>query len=576
MLPVLLVLQATTLPAGRTLLAPTRCLANGQKLCGSSANLAPRSTRSTFSSHVTGFWRGSETDAVRDHEAALADAALIEATTRRLRSNPPVYQPFPQVPAAQAWLAYPVLIVQGPSQTGKTEWVKSLFKEPLELKVGCLDVFPEGMRAFDRKRHVVLLRDVQGSTWEAIRSQVRNLRGEHPSISLLKRVYKDFDEAKGQRQYNYKNCGRRPVKATKAVQKFLVQRLLALRLQCVCTSSTLQRELLAKKGVQLDESAIRKALRRQGCYWLPKAQKRKYSAERRQERLRFAQGVVQLGRRRLREKLSFSMDGVLLSLPPRDPIDRRNYCAHGDGFMWRQRGEAGMERLAGQKPYPSQFPQNRAVPLWGGLSEGGVPHSGFHKSRKFTAAEWCSVVRRGRLKAAIQALQPVKPDGSHRSGDGNSTVDGGRKSIYLIDGSRLTTSATTMAASAEAAAPLVTMAFGELGLSAGLCDNESFLHTVSSKRTMAAEGITVWPVPASSPDLNPVERFWAWLRKRIHHLDREDLRQKRPPIGMLAFKARVRAILSSRRAQSVAARIAGGLKKTCKEVIAKKGGMARS
>lgn len=109
-------------------------------------------------------------DAVREHEAALADADEDEATTRRLRSNPAVYQPFPHVPAAQAWLAtfredrlrYPVLIVQGPSQTGKTEWVKSLFKEPLELKVGCLEVFPEGMRAFDRKTHDgIILDDVR-------------------------------------------------------------------------------------------------------------------------------------------------------------------------------------------------------------------------------------------------------------------------------------------------------------------------------------------------------------------------------------------------------------------------------
>ena len=109
-------------------------------------------------------------DAVREHEAALADAALIEATTKRLRSNPAVYQPFPAVPAAQAWLAtfsedrlrYPVLVVQGPSQTGKTEWVKSLFKRPLELKVGCLEVFPEGMRASERETHdAIILDDVR-------------------------------------------------------------------------------------------------------------------------------------------------------------------------------------------------------------------------------------------------------------------------------------------------------------------------------------------------------------------------------------------------------------------------------
>ncbi|CAE7245581.1 unnamed protein product, partial [Symbiodinium natans] len=377
---------------------------------------------------------------------------------------------------------------------------------------------------FATERQVVVLREVHGCAWEDIRSRVRNLRGERPSLSLLKRVYKGFSQAKGRRPYKYQNCGRRPVKATKAVQKFLVQRLLALRMHCVCTSGTLQRELLAKRGVQLDESAIRKALRRQGYFWLPKAQKRKYSAERRQERLRFARSVVQLSRARLREKLSFSMDGVLLSLPPRDPTDRRNYCAHGDGYMWRQRGEAGMERLAGQNPYPSQVPRARAVPLWGGLSEGGFRTVAFHKARKFTAEEWCRVVQTGKLQAAITALQPVQRHGPWKV----------------------------------------------------LCDNEAFLHTAASRHAMAAKNITLWPVPASSPDLNPVEKFWAWLRRRLRHLDREDLRRKRPPIGMLAFKARVRAVLASQRAQRVASHIAAGFKKTCKEVVSKKGGMARS
>ncbi|CAE7263888.1 unnamed protein product, partial [Symbiodinium natans] len=320
---------------------------------------------------------------------------------------------------------------------------------------------------FATERQVVVLREVHGCAWEDIRSRVRNLRGERPSLSLLKRVYKGFSQAKGRRPYKYQNCGRRPVKATKAVQKFLVQRLLALRMHCVCTSGTLQRELLAKRGVQLDESAIRKALRRQGYFWLPKAQKRKYSAERRQERLRFARSVVQLSRARLREKLSFSMDGVLLSLPLE--------CA-------------------------------------------------FHKARKFTAEEWCRVVQTGKLQAAITALQPVRRHGPWKV----------------------------------------------------LCDNEAFLHTAASRHAMAAENITLWPVPASSPDLNPVEKFWAWLRRRLRHLDREDLRRKRPPIGMLAFKARVRAVLASQRAQRVASHIAAGFKKTCKEVVAKKGGMARS
>ena len=109
-------------------------------------------------------------DAVREHEAAVAESAIIEATTKRLRSNPALYRPFPQVPAAQAWLATfqedrlrcPVLIVLGPSQSGKTEWAKSLFKTPLELKVGGLDIFPESMRAFDREKHDgIILDDVR-------------------------------------------------------------------------------------------------------------------------------------------------------------------------------------------------------------------------------------------------------------------------------------------------------------------------------------------------------------------------------------------------------------------------------
>ena len=377
---------------------------------------------------------------------------------------------------------------------------------------------------FANERKVVLLRDVQKCSWENIRDQVRNLRGQKPSISLLKRIHGGFKHTLGRRPYKYQNCGRKPYKATKSIQKFLVQRLLALRLQCVCTSTTLQRELLSKKGVHLHTSGIRRVLKKHGYLWLPKAQKRKYSTLRKQERLRFARSVVQLSRARLREKLSFSMDGVILTLPPRDPIDRANYCAHGDGHMWRRRGEAASERLAGQAPYPSQLPQSRIVPMWGGLSEGGFRAVAFHQARKFTATAWCRVVASGMLTTAIKGLHPVKPRGPWKV----------------------------------------------------LCDNEAFLHTVASKRTMAAAGITTWRVPASSPDLNPVEKFWAWLRKRIHELDREDLRRRRPPIGALAFKARVRAIVSSQRAQRVASRIAAGLRNTCKEVIAKKGAMARS
>ena len=78
-----------------------------------------------------------------------------------------MFQPFPEVPAARDWLRgfaadalrYPLLIILGPSGVGKTEFAKSLFQRPLELKVGALTHFPDGMRAFDRKVHDGLVLD---------------------------------------------------------------------------------------------------------------------------------------------------------------------------------------------------------------------------------------------------------------------------------------------------------------------------------------------------------------------------------------------------------------------------------
>ena len=115
-------------------------------------------------------------------------------------------------------------------------------------------------------------------------------------MSQLKRVCKGFSQKSGQRVYNYQNCGQKPTKVTKTIEKFLVQRLLALRLLCTCTATTLQREVLAAKGVSLDVSTIRKILSKRGFQWLPKARKRKYSKRRKQERLAFAKAALDEGR----------------------------------------------------------------------------------------------------------------------------------------------------------------------------------------------------------------------------------------------------------------------------------------
>ena len=91
----------------------------------------------------------------------------MEARTKRIRSNPALFQEWPAVPEAQAWretfkedkLRYPLLVVLGPSRSGKTEWAQSLFRNPLKVQVGGLEHFPESMRAFDRAKNDGLVLD---------------------------------------------------------------------------------------------------------------------------------------------------------------------------------------------------------------------------------------------------------------------------------------------------------------------------------------------------------------------------------------------------------------------------------
>ena len=83
--------------------------------------------------------------------------------------------PFPRVPAVDKWLSsiadgvakfatrFPMLVLLGPSFSGKTEFAMSLFSNPLMLRIGANMFFPDGMRAFDQHDAIVLddIRDAQ-------------------------------------------------------------------------------------------------------------------------------------------------------------------------------------------------------------------------------------------------------------------------------------------------------------------------------------------------------------------------------------------------------------------------------
>ena len=147
----------------------------------------------------------------------------------------------------------------------------------------------------------------------------------------------------------------------------------------------------------------------------------------------------------------------------------------------------------------------------------------YHKNRKLTADEWGKVLRAGKLMAAARLLQPGRHVGPRRL----------------------------------------------------LCDNESFLDAKVSKAYYWKNRIQLLHIPARSPDLNPIESFWGWLRKELRRRDLEDLRLKRPALGRTAYKQRVKNLLRSRRAQNVAKQKFAGFKSVCKEVVLKQGAASR-
>ena len=102
-------------------------------------------------------------------------------------------------------------------------------------------------------------------------------------------------------------------------------------------------------------------------------------------------------------------------------------------------------------------------------------------------------------------------------------------------------------------------------------DNESFLRAGVSNAAHRDAKVMVWKVLAKSPDQNPVERFWSWLRKKLRAMDLQDAVAKRPVFGNAAYKARVRAVCRSQQAQRVAANQAKLMKRVCRRVVLKKG-----
>ena len=104
-----------------------------------------------------------------------------------------------------------------------------------------------------------------------------------------------------------------------------------------------------------------------------------------------------------------------------------------------------------------------------------------------------------------------------------------------------------------------------------LCDNESFMAGNECKKEYRKKNIQLLNIPPRSPDFNPIESFWGWLRQAMRRRNLEDMRDKRPALGKTAWMCRLKRSLKTQKAQTVAKHKFQNLKKACKVVYKKNG-----
>ena len=100
-----------------------------------------------------------------------------------------------------------------------------------------------------------------------------------------------------------------------------------------------------------------------------------------------------------------------------------------------------------------------------------------------------------------------------------------------------------------------------------LCDGEGFLRAKVSLAAYRAKKITLWDVPAKSPDMNPIEMYWGWIRRKLRLMDLADLRLKRRPLGKFAYIIRVKNVMKTEKSQTVAKNFARRFRTACQQVL---------
>ena len=384
---------------------------------------------------------------------------------------------------------------------------------------------PRGL-SLPAQRKVFALRHTKNTkgknlSWPKIAAQVVNLQGETPGWKVCRDAYNRMNTKLGMPKDNYHKCGRKAV-LTKAVRKLLVSQLAPRRNKMEVTSVMLMRLLAARKHIQVEASTVRRALNAEGYYYLSRTKKPKYNKAQRQERLKISQKLEKMTDDQVNEEFHFSMDGVVAIVPPSEPIARENFIHSDIGWVWRKPSEGALTALHGYDCYAKQAPKSRIIPFWGGLGPNGYATVMFHGNRKTDASEWDEhALKSGALLEALRAVAPRNVQKPWKV----------------------------------------------------LCDNESFLREKGCMKQYAKMRVELKKLPAKSPDLNPIEKMWGWMRKRLRSMDLADLAAGRAVPGKLAYRERIKRLLKSPKAQEVAKNFFRNLRTVAKKIVKAKGGV---
>ena len=358
--------------------------------------------------------------------------------------------------------------------------------------------------------------------WPEIAGQVRNRQGDRPYWKVCRDVFNRLEKPSASTKDAYHKCGRAPV-LTKPICKWIVARMLSLRRKMEIHSTGLQALLAKEKNIIVHDSSIRKVLKNAGYKYLARGKKPKYNAEQKQKREAFGKKYANKSQREIDDTIQFFMDGVVWTVPPKNETDRENYCRSDIRKVWRRPDEHDLEELAGYDKFSKQVPHNKIVPMWGGISRGGFASVLWHEHRKTNDDEWSNAVNDRSLINALKAVNPGKRSGPWKI----------------------------------------------------ISDNEGFLRAGESKKTYRRLGIHLIAIPPRSPDLNPVEKMWGWVRKELRARDLRDFAEGVPVLGKVAYRDRIKRLLRTSRAQAVAKNIAKNFRTQCKRVVKAKGAAVR-